>query len=200
MKIKATTTNEELVEMYICGNNYAFDELLKRTQPTVFSYIMLLVGNQQLADDIFQETYLKAVVCLKEGHYTAMGKVEGWLMRIAHNAVIDWFRRRKAQHLSEFDPEDLCIDKSSVLYIDQEKVDYEEQTRRHQEVYHLLQFLPESQQEIVKLRIFQGYSFQEISEMTGVCMNTNLGRMRYALINLRRLAKKSEHAFGGCII
>lgn len=182
-------TDEQLVKMYAQGNNEAFDVLLSRHQSKVFSYICFVVHNRDVADDIFQETFVKAIVTIQQGRYVESGKFVAWLIRIAHNLIIDYFRQeRNANLISNDDSEvDLFNDeKLSDPNIEMQIVS--EQTL--DDVKMLMEHLPANQREVVYMRYYQELSFKEIAEITGVSINTALGRMRYALLNLRRMAGK----------
>lgn len=193
MKKLSQLTDEELALEYVNGNNRAFDELLARTQTGIYSYIMFIVRSKEAADDIFQETYLKAIRKLKMRKYSPSGKVSAWLIRIAHNSIMDWYRRQKARHLIDTDGDEQIIAQMSDRYsMETSREDKLSNAQVLNDVRSLIDFLPEAQQEIVKMRYYQNMSFKEIAEQTGVSINTSLGRMRYALINMRRLAKENR--------
>ena len=193
MKKLSQLTDEELALEYVNGNNRAFDELLARTQTGIYSYIMFIVRSKEAADDIFQETYLKAIRKLKMRKYSPSGKVSAWLIRIAHNSIMDWYRRQKARHLIDTDgDEQIIAQMSDRCSMETSREDKLSNAQVLNDVRSLLDFLPEAQQEIVKMRYYQNMSFKEIAEQTGVSINTSLGRMRYALINMRRLAKENR--------
>ena len=182
-------TDEELALLYVGGDNRAFDELLSRTQTKLFTYIMFVVRDHDLADDIFQETYFKVITRLQEGRYTDSGKFMFWLTRIAHNVIMDWYRQQKSAHIVEpTEDNDLSnLRGASVLDSYRETEMVNEQVLC--DVKKMMNLLPPPQREVVYMRFFQQLSFKEIAELTGVSINTSLGRMRYALINLRRMAK-----------
>ena len=183
-------TNEELALLYVGGNNKAFDELLQRTQQKLFAYIMFVVRNEDLANDIFQETFVKVITKLQEGKYTDSGKFTFWLTRIAHNAIMDWYRTQKSEHIVDLaDDNNLSMLKGDqVMDMHRESEIVNEQVM--QDVKRMMEALPASQREVVYMRFYQQLSFKEIAELTGVSINTSLGRMRYALINMRRMAKQ----------
>ncbi len=186
-------TDEELAIEYVKGNNRAFDELLSRTQTGIFSYIIFIVHNREVANDLFQETFLKAITKLKDGKYTPSGKFNGWLIRIAHNAIMDWYRRQKSQHLIDTDGSDITIAEMSDLQImETSREDILANAQVLEDVKNMIDFLPENQRDIVKMRYYQNLSFKEIAAITNCSINTCLGRMRYALINMRRLAKQNS--------
>ena len=187
-------SDEQLALLYADGNNKAFDILLSRVQDKLFSYIFCMVKNEELANDLFQETFIKAIVRLKDGKYKDQGKFLFWVTRIAHNVIIDYFRDVKSSHIVDGPKEnDLGVIRSdSVLETDREKVLVNEQILK--DVKLLMEELPEVQREVVYMRYYQEMSFKDIAKVTGVSINTSLGRMRYALINLRKLSR--EHGVG----
>lgn len=185
-------TNEALALLYVGGNNKAFDELLARTQSSLFAYIMFVVRNEDVANDIFQETFVKVITRLQEGQYTDSGKFSFWLTRIAHNVIMDWYRAQRSEHIVDLaDDNDLSKLKGhEVLDNFRESEIVNEQVM--DDVRHMMETLPASQREVVYMRFYQQLSFKEIAELTGVSINTSLGRMRYALMNLRKMAKKHQ--------
>ena len=182
-------SDEQLALLYANGNNKAFDILLSRVQNKLFTYILCMVKNEEMANDLFQETFIKAIVRLKEGKYKDQGKFLFWITRIAHNVIIDHFRDVKNSHIVDAPKEnDLGnLRSDAILEADREKALVNEQVLK--DVRILMNALPEVQREVVFMRYFQEMSFKEIAEATGVSINTSLGRMRYALINLRRLSR-----------
>ncbi|MCR4959730.1 MAG: sigma-70 family RNA polymerase sigma factor [Prevotella sp.] len=185
-------TDEQLAMLYVEGNNSAFDELLSRTQSKLFTYIMFVVHDHDLADDIFQETFVKAITKLQNGQYTDTGKFQFWLTRIAHNAIMDWYRQQQSRHIMEpnADNDLQNLSMASVLDTFRESELVNEQVLR--DVKKLMEALPAPQREVVYMRFYQQLSFKEIAELTNVSINTSLGRMRYALINMRRMAKEYQ--------
>jgi len=183
-------TDEELALLYVNGNNKAFDELLSRIQDKIFTYIMYMVKDEDMANDLFQETFIKAITKLQNGLYTDSGKFVFWVMRIAHNVIIDHYREIKGEHIVEptKDNDLQNLKGASVLDTFRENEMVNEQVKM--DVKRLMEALPESQREVVYMRFFQQMSFKEIAEETGVSINTSLGRMRYALINLRKLTRQ----------
>ncbi|MBR5235550.1 MAG: sigma-70 family RNA polymerase sigma factor [Bacteroidaceae bacterium] len=184
-------TDDMLVALYSKGNDKAFDELLSRYQGKIFNYILFIVRNQELAEDIFQETFVKAIVTMQQGRYTADGKFGAWITRIAHNLVIDSFRQERSENTisndeSEVDllnDADLCDDNVEMQMVnDQTLID----------VRRLVDALPDNQREVVYMRYYQDLSFKEIAEIVGVSINTALGRMRYALLNMRKIAEEKH--------
>ncbi|MDE5784845.1 MAG: sigma-70 family RNA polymerase sigma factor [Prevotella sp.] len=192
MKKFEDVTDEELALLYAKGDNRAFDELLSRTQAKLFTYIMFVVRDHDIADDIFQETFVKVIVKLQQGQYTNSGKFQFWLTRIAHNCIMDWYRQQQGRHIVEPNAEnDLQKLKGSApIDICREMELVNEQVLT--DVKKLMEALPASQREVVYMRYYQELSFKEIAELTGVSINTALGRMRYALINMRRIAKENR--------
>ena len=183
-------SDEELALLYVNGNNKAFDELLSRIQDKIFTYIMYMVKDEEMANDLFQETFIKAITKMQNGLYTDSGKFVFWVMRIAHNVIIDRYREIKGEHIIEptKDNDLENLRGASVLDTYRESEMVNEQVK--QDVKRLMNALPETQREVVYMRFFQQMSFKEIAEETGVSINTSLGRMRYALINLRKLTRQ----------
>ena len=184
-------SDNELVAAFIAGNNEAFDTLLSRYQDRLYSYIQYYIHNRDLADDLFQETFVKAIVCLRQGGYQESGYFYAWLTRIAHNLLIDHLRAERHDEVQYADDgATLWNDNPQLLDSSRESELVTEQILK--DVKRLVEHLPEEQREIVQLRYYQGLSFKEIATLTGVSINTALGRMRYAILNMRRLAK-SHH-------
>ena len=192
MKNYESMTDEMLALQYVGGDNGAFDELLTRNQKKLYDYIMFVVRDPELANDVFQETFVKVITRLQEGKYTDSGKFSFWLYRIAHNVIMDTFREQKSFHIIEPTAgNDLSKLKSdNIMDINRENEFVNAQVLR--DVRHMMDTLPAPQREVVYMRFYQELSFKEIAETTGVSINTSLGRMRYALINLRRMAKQYE--------
>jgi len=190
MKKFEGVTDEALALLYVKGDNSAFDELLSRTQNKLFAYIMFVDHDHDVADDIFQETFVKVITKLQEGQYTDSGKFLFWITRIAHNAIMDWYRQQQGRHIMEpnasNDLQNLNV--SSVYDTFRESELVNEQVMH--DVRRMMNALPAPQREVVYMRFYQQLSFKEIAELTGVSINTSLGRMRYALINMRRMAKE----------
>lgn len=188
----AAMTDEELALQYVDGNNQAFDELLARNQQKLFNYIMFMVHNQEQANDIFQDTFVKIIVKLQQGNYTNSGKFSYWMTRIAHNVIMDWYRMQKGEHIVEPNANnDLSnLGGQEVLELNREMQLINSQIMN--DVRHMMDSLPTAQREVVYMRMYQDLSFKEIAEITGVSINTALGRMRYAILNLRRMAKKHD--------
>lgn len=184
-------TDEELAYMYIDGNNRAFDELLKRNQSKLFSYIQFVVRDNDIADDLFQDTFVKIIMKLQCGKYTDSGKFSSWILRIAHNVIMDYYRQQKSLKITNQDDNDMSkIGNEEVLesFIENEIIN--DQTMN--DVRKMMNLLPPPQREVVYMRFYQNLSFKEIADMTDVSINTSLGRMRYAILNMRRMARENN--------
>ena len=180
-------TDDMLVTLYLEGNNSAFDTLLNRHQDRLFNYIYFLVRSREVAEDIFQETFVKAITTLQQGRYQNDGKFSAWITRIAHNLVIDQFRVERNENTvsnDEMEYDILNDAKLSEGNIENRMVN--EQVLK--DVRALIDELPDCQREVVFMRYYQDLSFKDIADMTGVSINTALGRMRYAVLNMRRIA------------
>lgn len=189
MKTLENMTDEKLAMLYIDGNNRAFDLLLSRNQSRLFSYILFVVRDRNTAEDIFQETFVKVITRLQDGKYTTSGKFSAWIMRIAHNVIMDWYRDQRAERVVEATQDnDLSNISGAELVVGSIESHYvNSQVMR--DVRNLLDNLPPTQREVVFMRYYQQLSFKEIADTTSVSINTALGRMRYAILNLRRMAK-----------
>ena len=188
MKNYASCTDEALALLYIDGDNRAFDELLARNQQKLFNYIMFVVHDPEVANEVFQETFVKVITKLQEGKYTDSGKFSFWLTRIAHNIIMDGYRQQKSAHIVE-PTEDNDLNKlRSAELMDINRENEYVNAQIMDDVRRMMEALPAPQREVVYMRYYQDLSFKEIAEATGVSINTSLGRMRYALINMRRMA------------
>lgn len=184
-------TDEELAIIYVDGDNKAFDLLLSRNQEKLFTYILFVVRDREMANDMFQETFFKVVSRLQQGKYIANGKFSAWLMRIAHNVIMDWYRQQRAQNIVDAPKEnDLSNVGSTLLESSREGELVNNQVM--EDVRRMMSHLPASQREVVFMRFYQQMSFKEIAEATGVSINTALGRMRYAILNLRRMTREHQ--------
>ena len=184
-------TDEELAIMYVDGDNKAFDLLLSRNQEKLFTYILFVVRDREMANDMFQETFFKVVSRLQQGKYIANGKFSAWLMRIAHNVIMDWYRQQRAQNIVDAPKEnDLSNVGSTLLESSREGELVNNQVM--EDVRRMMSHLPASQREVVFMRFYQQMAFKEIAEATGVSINTALGRMRYAILNLRRMTREHQ--------
>ena len=184
-------TDDMLVARYTEGDNKAFDELLARYQGKLFNYIYFIVRNQEVAEDIFQETFVKAITTIQQGRYTPSGKFGSWLTRIAHNMIVDSYRQERNENtisndeveVDLFNDADLCDDNIETQMVNEQTLT---------DVRRLMDALPSNQREVVYMRYYQDLSFKEIAEITGVSINTALGRMRYAIMGMRRLAEEKH--------
>ena len=181
-------SDQDLVKKYINGDNTSFEILLNRHKNRVFAFIMSKIKNKDLSEDIFQDTYVKVVNSLQKGKYNEEGKFLPWVMRIAHNLVIDHFRKKKKMQMirssNDFDIFDVIKDN---------KINADEKMIKDQifgDLNLLIDKLPSDQREVLKMRYYEELSFKKIAEYFDISINTALGRMRYALINLRALSKK----------
>lgn len=191
MRNTTKLTDEQLVAAYAAGDNEAFDTLLLRHKQKLFTYILQMVKDRDVADDIFQETFVKAIMTIKQGRYNDLGKFSAWIARIARNLVIDSFRAEKSENSMSTDTADYDILNRRDLAeetIEDTLIDLqiEDDLRR------LVDLLPDVQREVLVMRYYRDLSFKEIAELTGVSINTALGRMRYAILNLRRMAKEKS--------
>jgi RNA polymerase sigma-70 factor (ECF subfamily) len=183
-------TDQELIQLFISGNESALSVLIKKHETRLFTYIKMMVKDQTLAEDIYQDTFMKVIYKLKSGHYNEEGKFLPWLTRIAHNLVIDHFRKQKRMPMVNSTEENDVFRTIKLQDNNIEDIIIKEQILK--DVKKLIKLLPEEQQEVLILRHYANLSFQEIAEMTGVSINTALGRMRYALINIRKIVKSKE--------
>lgn len=184
-------TDEELVALYASGTDDAFDVLLERYKDRLYSYILYNVRNTDVADDIFQETFVKVVVTIRDGRYTETGKFFAWVTRIAHNLVIDFFRREKGENTVSTDETEVDIlnnaklaERSAQGAIDSEQTLVDLQL--------LINKLPQEQREVVQMHYFQEMTFKEIADEKGISINTALGRMRYGILNMRKMAQRFD--------
>jgi len=187
MGILLSMTDEELVVSFAEGNDRAFEVLLSRHKHPLFSYILYRVRNRDLADDIFQDTFIKAIFTIKHGRYTESGRFRAWITRIAHNLIVDYFRQERLENwvsndeyeFDLFNNAGLCEDNIETVMVREQLLD---------DVKKLVRHLPGSQREVLDMRYYQELSFKEIADKTGVSINTALGRMRYAILNMRKMA------------
>ena len=190
MQNHTTLTDEQLVSAYAAGDNNAFDQLLKRHKARLFNFILSMVKDSDLADDIFQETFVKAIVTIRQGRYNDQGKFIARIYRIARNLIIDSYRQDKVENQLSTD------DENGVNLLN--RSEFSEGTvedtligmQIEEDLRALVTELPESQRQVVDMRFYQNLSFKEIAALTGVSINTALGRMRYAILNLRRMARE----------
>ena len=192
--MKSTMLSDQaLLEMYQQGNREAISQLLERHARRVRDYVRMLVKDNDVADDLTQEVLIKVVKVLDEGRYTDKGRFQPWLLRVAHNRVLDYFRAQKqVKTISESSAGfDILGSKNFAEPSIEDRLVSEQQA---EEVRQLIEHLPAEQREVVKMRYYEGLSFKEIAEHTGVSINTALGRMRYALINMRQMIKEKNLA------
>jgi len=184
-------TDYELVQEFIGGSQSGIEILIKRHKNRVYTYIMLMVKNGQLAEDIFQDTFIKVIHSLKAGKYKDNGRFLSWVIRIAHNLVIDHFRKEKQMNMLSNDDTvvDLFNNRKLADKNVEENLIYDQVCN---DIRALIEKLPDDQKEVILLRHYGDLSFKEIADQTGVSINTALGRMRYALINLRKLIQKHD--------
>ena len=189
MRNLAELTDEELAISYMEGDNKAFELLLAHNQSKVFSYILFVVHDEDRANDIFQDTFIKIIAKLQKGLYTPTGKFSAWCMRIAHNVIMDHYRGIRNGHiveptedndLSNLSGENMEVTNIENDYVNQQVLD---------DVKKMMRLLPAPQREVVYMRFYQQLSFKEIADVTNVSINTALGRMRYALLNMRKMAR-----------
>lgn len=184
-------SDNSLVKQFVNGDQTAIEILIARHKKRVFTYILLVVKNHHLAEDIFQDTFIKVIRSLKTGKYVENGKFISWVLRISHNLIIDHFRKEKLLNTTSNDDTNIDLFNSPRYSEDniEDKLVYDQITC---DVRLLINELPEDQQQVIIMRHFQGLSFKEIADLTDVSINTALGRMRYALINLRKLIEKKN--------
>lgn len=183
--------DEELVVMYAKGNNIAFDVLLNRYKSSVHSYIYYIVRDRDLTEDIFQETFVKVILTIKQGRYTENGKFKAWITRIAHNLIIDHFRQERNENTISND--EVEVDLFNDMRLCEKTVeDAMMETQVFSDVKKMVEYLPDNQREVLEMRYYQNMSFKEIADRTGVSINTALGRMRYAILNMRRMAEENR--------
>jgi RNA polymerase sigma-70 factor (ECF subfamily) len=184
------TSDNQLITSFLAGNEFCLEQLIRRHQKKVFTSILILVKDKELAEDLFQDTFIKVINTLRSGNYQEEGKFLPWVIRIAHNLVIDYFRKNKRMPMVR-DTEEYSIMDQIRLTDDnvEEKLVI---TQNHHQVRQLIEHLPVDQREVVIMRHYADMSFKEIAEITNVSINTSLGRMRYALINLRKLIEEKQ--------
>jgi RNA polymerase sigma-70 factor (ECF subfamily) len=183
-------SDQELIGKYIAGNESSLEILIRRHKNRVFSYIIMVVKDKELAEDLFQDTFIKVINTFRSGQYKEEGKFIQWVMRIAHNLIIDYFRKAKRIQIVENNDEYDIFDKVRIPVESIEDQLITEQI--HSDVKKLIDFLPREQREVLVMRHYGDMSFKDITDVTNVSINTALGRMRYALINLRKLVKEKE--------
>jgi RNA polymerase sigma factor (sigma-70 family) len=188
---KSELNDQDLVQAYIKGDQSAIETLVSRHRSKVYTYILLTIKNQQLAEDLFQETFIKVIQSLRGGKYKDNGRFLSWVIRIAHNLVIDHFRKEKQMNSISNDDSDVDL-LNSKKFSEKNIEEMIVHSQIRAELRSLINELPDDQREVVLLRHYGELSFKEIADQTGVSINTALGRMRYALINLRKLIKERD--------
>jgi len=191
MEIHTQATDYELITQFVNGEDIALESLIRRHKNKIYTYIYYIVKSESLADDIFQDTFIKVIHTLRKGKYQDNGKFVSWVTRIAHNLIIDHFRKEKKLNTTSDDDNEWSLLNNSDLT----EGNIEDDMIHNQimsDVRLLIEALPKEQREIVVLRHYMGLSFQDISEQTDVSINTALGRMRYAIINLKKMANEKN--------
>jgi RNA polymerase sigma factor (sigma-70 family) len=185
-----SVSDQELIGRYLAGNHSSLERLIRRHKNRVFAYILMIVKDKELAEDLFQDTFIKVINTIRSGSYKEEGKFIQWVMRIAHNLIIDYFRKAKRIPLVE-NREDFDIFEKVRIPVEsiEERIITEQ---IHKDVKKLIDYLPKEQREVLVMRHYGEMSFKDIAEVTNVSINTALGRMRYALINLRKLVSEKE--------
>ncbi len=188
MKKLQELADETLVSLYQEGNNSAFDILLKRYESKVFSYLLYSVKNQELAEDLFQDVFVKMVVRIKNGQYTENGKFSSWMMRIVHNHLIDHYRTTPSERIISNDESEVDLFNNADIAVNENREQEMIDQQTLSEVRGLIAKLPDAQREVLLMRVYDELSFKEIAQKTNCSINTALGRMRYAILNLRHMA------------
>ncbi len=183
-------SDQELIGKYLAGNESALEKIIRRHKNRVFAYILMVVKDKDLAEDIFQDTFIKVINTFRSGQYKEEGKFVQWVMRIAHNLIIDHFRKARRIPIVENSDDYNVFDRVRIPVESVEDALITEQI--HQDVKKLIDYLPKEQREVLVMRHYGDMSFKDIAEVTNVSINTALGRMRYALINLRKLVKEKD--------
>ncbi|MFO7874148.1 MAG: sigma-70 family RNA polymerase sigma factor [Bacteroidales bacterium] len=190
MNDRKAISDQELIRLFISGDHSALEMLINRHERKLFSYILLIVKDKHLAEDIFQDTFIKIINTLRAGSYNEEGKFLPWAMRIAHNLTIDFFRKSKRMPLKE-NSEEYDLFETLKVY-DETIEDRLVIGQIHDDVKKLIEHLPDEQKQVLKMRHYEEMSFKEIAHTTDVSINTALGRMRYALINLRKMIEENN--------
>ena len=185
-----SATDQELIGRYLAGHHSSLERLVRRHKNRVFAYILMIVKDKELAEDLFQDTFIKVINTIRSGSYKEEGKFIQWVMRIAHNLIIDYFRKAKRIPLVENRDDFDIFDKVRIPVESIEDRLVTEQI--HKDVKKLIDYLPKEQREVLLMRHYSDMSFKDIAEVTNVSINTALGRMRYALINLRKLVQEKD--------
>lgn len=186
--------DDQLVGLYANGNNQAFDILLNRYQSKLYSYIFYIVRDEDVANDLFQDTFLKAILRIQDGSYQSAGKFQAWLTRIAHNLVMDYFRDKEQENTISNDEVNYDLLGASRI-VEHNKEDQMLISQSLKDARAVMEMLPEPQSTVVKMRFYENLSFKEIADKLNISINTALGRMRYAVINMRAIAHDRGIAF-----
>lgn len=184
--------DEELVKLYANGNNEAFGYLLLRHKDYIFSHIYSYVKNEDDSNDIFQETFIQVITCIRNRTYNEEGKFRYWVLRIAHNMVMDYMRAATNKIMVSAENEDFTLLNNKDIS-DGNIEDFIITSQTEKQLLGLVKYLPENQKQIVYMRFYEDKSFKEISEQLGCSINTSLGRMRYAILNMRKMAKEKKY-------
>ena len=190
-------TDETLVAMYANGNNDAFDALLERYKQTIHSYIYFSVRDYDLTEDLFQETFMKVITTIRQGRYTESGRFKAWITRIAHNLIIDHFRQERNENTISND--EVAVDLFNDMRLSDKTI--EELLVNNQvfeDIKKMIRYLPANQREVLEMRYYEELSFKEIAARTSVSINTALGRMRYAILNMRRMMAENRIELSLC--
>ena len=186
-------TDDELVGLYAQGNNAAFDTLLNRYESKLYSYIFYIVHDEEVANDLFQDTFLKVITRIQEGSYTGYGKFQAWITRIAHNLVMDYFRDKEQANTISNDEADYDL-LNNIRLAEHTTEDQMLISQSLKDAKAIMELLPEPQNEVVRMRFYENMSFKEIADKLNISINTALGRMRYAVINMRAIAQERHIA------
>ena len=190
-------TDETLVAMYANGNNDAFDALLERYKQTIHSYIYFSVRDYDLTEDLFQETFMKVITTIRQGRYTESGRFKAWITRIAHNLIIDHFRQERNENTISND--EVAVDLFNDMRVSDKPIEEMLVNKQvFEDVKKMIRFLPANQREVLEMRYYEELSFKEIAARTSVSINTALGRMRYAILNMRRMMAENRIELSLC--
>ena len=188
--------DDTLVSLYADGNNEAFDELLSRYQSKLYTYIYYIVHDEEIANDLFQDTFLKVIMRIQERNYTGTGKFQAWITRIAHNLVMDYFREKEQENTLSNDEVEYDL-LNNVRHSVQTTEDQMLISQSLSDAKAIMDQLPEPQSEVVRMRFYENMSFKDIADKLNISINTALGRMRYAVINMRAIAQENHVALYG---
>lgn len=181
----------DLIKQYLGGNSSSLEILINRHKSKVFSYIMMVVKKRELAEDIFQDTFIKVIKSLHAGKYSEEGRFVSWVMRIAHNLIIDFYR--KSKHLKTISDDETEVPLFNSTKFSESNIEDDLVLNQiHSDLHAVVDKLPKEQRDVVVLRYYRDFSFKEIAEQTNVSINTALGRMRYAIINMRKIMETSN--------